>query len=121
MSHLDSLAALLADLLDLPDTLDLPKLAHVKVELHHDDEQPVIQAQLMALSTGDTWAAIAAWQSATGGTVEVSAPIRDSYGKPYRSVGVLVGFGGRPVRVWGHVDASIEVPERFREITQVAA
>lgn len=121
MSRLDDLAALLVDFMDLPDVLDLPRLAHVKLELHHSEPVPVIQAQLMALSTGDTWDAISAWQAATGGAVEVSAPIRDSYGKPYRSVGVLVSHVGRPVRVWGHVDASVEVPERYRQIAQVAA
>lgn len=121
MSDLNDLAALLVDFMDLPETLDLPRLAHVKLELHHSEPAPVIQAQLMALSTGETWDAISAWQAATGGTVEVSAPIRDSYGKPYRSVGVLVSHVGRPVRVWGHVDASVEVPERYRQIAQVAA
>lgn len=118
---LTSLTRQLADFLELPASLDLPRLASVQVSRTYGEDEWSVEAALGIEYMGDdVWAAMADWAVATGGALEVKAPF---YGadRPFRTVNVYVAFAGQRVRVWAHVAADAEVPERYRQIAQVAA
>lgn len=121
MTDLNDLTALLSDFMDLPETLDLPQLLAVKLTVTRYEKTPAIEAQLPVLDEAETWDAIVAWAAGVGGQVEVAKPYNDGIGKPFRTLSVRASYVGHPVRVWAHVPGDAEVPERYRQIAQVAA
>jgi hypothetical protein len=121
MSDLNDLAGLLVDFMDLPGTLDLPQLLAVNLTVTRSEKTPAIEAQLPLLPPAETWDAVAAWAAGIGGRVEVAKPYSDGYGKAFRTLSVRASYVGHPVRVWAHIPADDEVPERYRQIAQVAA
>lgn len=107
---LDDLTTQLTDFMDLPDTLDLPRLCHVQMERKQDQPGWTARAQLARYFGQPVWEALHAWHAATGGTVDVSKPYTGA-GEPFRTISVIVSCAGLEVRVWGHVAADDSVPE----------
>ena len=107
---LDDLTTQLADFMELPDTLDLPKLYHVQIERKQGDSTWTAKAQLSRYYGAPAWEALRAWHAATGAPVTVSEPSRYGSGKPWRTISVTVSNAALTVAVWAQVDADDPIP-----------
>jgi hypothetical protein len=107
---LDDLTTQLGDFMELPDTLDLPRLCHVQLERKQDQPGWSARAQLARYYGQPAWEALHAWHAATGGTVDVSKPYTGSGLTPFRTISIIVSVAGLEVRLWAHVDADDPIP-----------
>lgn len=111
---LDDLTTQLTDFMALPADLDLPPLCAVRLYRSRMDTAWDADAQLdPALKGDDVFAAMHDWAVATGGALTLSKP-HYSAGDPFRTIEVTVSHAGLAVRVWAHVDADAQIPERYR-------
>jgi hypothetical protein len=118
---LDDLTTQLTDFLDLPDTLDLPRLCHVQLERKQHEPGWTARAQLERFYGAPAWEALHAWHAATGAPVEVSKPSSHGTATPWRTISLVVSCAGLQVRVWAHVDAADPIPAWAQPETAVAA
>jgi hypothetical protein len=117
---LTDLARRLADVLDLPASLDLPELCAVNLALRRNGASvtQTITAQLMDIHSAD---AVQAWAAATGGTVTLSEayPAHSPTARQHRKLAVQVSHAGLAVEVWTSVGADFVLPTLAEAVTSL--
>lgn len=115
---LSQLTTELRDFLDLPETLDLPRLDRVACTFDTSDSAPQWACEARIEFPHDQSAAgyraLAQWARYAGGTIEASGPYAGSTWPSgvQRTLSLQVAVAGVRVKLYANVDGTFELPEQ---------